>query len=461
MPDFRPPRWPARALPTLALTAILAACQTPPQHVAQPAPKPKHQIPPGATQALAQRFPGRRVVSDSHGPLLDAGVDDVAVVLDGDTPGDFTVAVLAPPAAPGGDWQVVGRSRTISPGCAQCSVSADLAPHGLYVRVIRAEGADFENFTYQFAGAGDGEPLRLVGVTAYVPPRPGEPASHSFSASVDLLTGQRTDIVEESGDDGATTHRERQGSVPLRAPIAFDDFAFTADALDAETRRSPPAPIDPAGTLPVAAVDALRERFPRMTVQSQSSGTLRGEGRDIVAVLVPADRGARAGAGADAVVAVLLAQPDGSLRVTDVSAAMAHACPTCDVQVQIARRTLSIETTEVTPTGSVSTDWQFAFRPKDAPLRLVALRTETTVRAGDDGAARRSTVASTNLISGDRVEVSDGLVNGRRRRSEQRSRLQVRAPVLLSDFAFDASTLGDDVDAGPAVTTAGARLSGS
>jgi hypothetical protein len=461
MPDLRPSRWPARALPTLALTAILAACTTPRPPVVQAAPKPAHQIPAGAASALAQRFPGRRVVSDSHGPLLDAGADDVAVVLEGDVPGRFTVAVLAPPVAPGGDWRVVGASRPIEPGCVPCSVSADLAPHGLYVRVIRAEGADFENFTYQFAGAGDAEPLRLVGVTAYVPPRPGEPASHSFSASVDLLTGQRTDIVEESASDGGTTHRERQGSVPLRAPIAFDDFAFTADALDAETRRSPPAPFDPAGTLPVAAVDALRDRFPRMTVQSQSSGALRGEGRDIVAVLVPADRGARAGAAADAVVAVLLAQPDGSLRLADVSAAMAHACPTCDVQVQIARRTLSIETTEVTPTGSISTDWQFAFRPKDAPLRLVGLRTETTVRDGDDGTARRSTVASTNLVSGDRVEVTDGVVNGRRRRSEQRSRLQVRAPVPLADFAFDASSLADDGDAEPAVTAAGGRLSGS
>ena len=347
MPDLRPSRWPTRALPTLALTAILAACTTPPPPVAQATPKPQHQIPAGATQALAQRFPGRRVVSDSHGPLLDAGVDDIAVVLDGDTPGEFTVAVLAPPAAAGGQWRVVGRSRPIVPGCAKCSVSADLAPHGLYVRVIRAEGAEFENFTYQFAPGGGTDPWRLVGVTAYIPARADDPASHGFSASVDLLTGQRTDSVEESASDGATTHRERQGSVPLRAPIAFDDFAFTADALDAETRKGPPAPFDPAGTLPVAAVDALRDRFPRMTVQSQSSGALRGEGRDIVAVLVPAERAARAGAAADAVVAVLLAQPDGSLRLGDVSAAMAHACPTCDVQVQIARRTLSVQTTDV------------------------------------------------------------------------------------------------------------------
>ncbi|MFL6678996.1 MAG: hypothetical protein ACJ8IK_11695 [Burkholderiaceae bacterium] len=443
------------------MTAILAACTTPPPAGVAQAPRPAHAMPAGAAQALEQRFPQRRIVSDSRGPLLDAGGDDVAVVLEGATPGAFTVAVLAPPAAGGGAWRVVGASRPILPGCSQCSVSADLAPHALYVRVIRAVGADYENFTYQFAGAGDGEPLRLVGVTAYVPSRSGDPASHSFSASVDLLTGQRTDSIEESGRDGATTHRERQGSVPLRAPIAFDDFTFTADALDAETRRSAPAPFDPAGTLPTVAVDTLRERFPRMTVQSQASGPLRGEGRDIVAVLVPADRTARPGAAADAVVAVLLAQPDGSLRLGDVSAAMAHACPTCDVQVQIAHRTLSIETTEVTPTGSVSTDWQFAFRPKEAPLRLVGVRTETTVRAGDDGAARRSMVASTNLINGDRVEVTDGVVNGRRRRAEQKSRLQVHAPVLLADFAFDPAALGDVVDVDPPVTSAGAKLGGS
>jgi len=180
MPDLRPSRWPARAFSTLALTAILAACTTPPPPPLAQIPKPKHQMPAGAAQALAQRFPERRIVSDSHGPLLDAGLDDVAVVLEGATPGAFTVVVLAPPAAGGGAWRVVGTSRPIVPGCAQCSVSADLAPHGLYVRVIRAVGPDFENFTYQFAGAGEGEPLRLVGVTAYVPSRPGDPASHSF-----------------------------------------------------------------------------------------------------------------------------------------------------------------------------------------------------------------------------------------------------------------------------------------
>src|SRR4051812_12261891 len=149
MPDLRPSRWPARTLFLLGLTAILAACNTAPPARVAPAPKPAHQMPAGAAQSLAQRFAGRRVVTDSHGPLLESDVDAVAVVLEGATPGEFTVAVLAPPATGTGPWRVVGTSRPIVPGCAQCSVSADLAPHGLYVRVIRAVGPDFENFTYQ------------------------------------------------------------------------------------------------------------------------------------------------------------------------------------------------------------------------------------------------------------------------------------------------------------------------
>ena len=461
MPDHSTPRSPVRALSTLALTAILAACTTPPPApVAAAQPKPEHQMPEAARQALAQRFPDLAVVSDSSGVPMP-GVDDIAVVLKrGGISGEHFVALLEPDGH--GGWRVAESSRPIVPGCGKCSVSADLAPHGLYVRVIRAQGADFENFTYQFAPGAQAEPWRLVNVTAYIPPRPNDATSHGFSASVDLLSGQRTDIVDEAGDD-ATLHRERQSAVALRAPIAFGEFSFAPDALDVETRKLPPVVFDPAGTLPVAAVDALRERFPKMTVQSQSSGALRGEGRDIAAVLVPADRAARTGAAADAVVAVLLAQPDGSVKVGDVSGAMAHDCPTCDVQVQIARRTLRVQTTDVNATGSVSTDWQFAFRPKDAPLRLVGLRTETTERSAAN--ANRRTVASTNLINGDHVETIDGVVNGRRSHNEQKTRLAPVAPVLLSDFGFDPAALLDDAPtaAGPraSVTTAAESISGS
>ena len=96
-------------------------------------------------------------------------------------------------------------------------------------------------------------------------------------------------------------------------------------------------------------------------------------------MLVPADRAARAGAAADAVVAVLLAQPDGSVKLADVSAAMRTTAPpaTCRCRSRAAAQRAD---DEVDADGSVSIDWQFAFGPRDAPLRLVGLRTETSVR---------------------------------------------------------------------------------
>jgi hypothetical protein len=445
----------ARRVALPVLTAILAGCAAPPPAPAPVArPKPEHPLPEAVRQALAQRFPDLKIVSDSSGLLPTPDVDDIAVVLKrGDISGEYFVALVAPDGH--GAWRVAEASQPIVPGCGKCSVSADLAPHGLYVRVIRAQGQDFENFTYQFAPGAANEPWRLVNVTAYVPPRPEDPASHGFSASVDLLTGQRTDIVDEAGGDGAL-HREHQTAVPLRAAIAFEDFSFAPDALDAETRKLPPVVFDPSGTLPAAAVDALREHFPKMTVQSQAGGTLRGEGRDIAVVLVPADRAARMGAASDALVAVLLAQPDGGVKLAEVSGAMAHDCPTCDVQVQIARRTLRVQTTDVNATGSVSVDYQFAFRPKDPSLRLVGLRTETTRRAGDAGS--RHTLASTNLITGEHVETVDAIVNGRRTHNEQKTRVTPGEPLPLSQFAFDPGALAD---AAPAATTAAESVSGS
>jgi len=445
----------------LAAATLVTACSTPPPIVAVEKPlPPERQIPVGVAALLTERFPDLHVVSNSSGPLLRPEINDIAVVLARDEPPtDYVIALLEP--AERDAWRLVGASMPITPGCAQCSVGVDLGRHGLYVHVIRAAGDDFENFTYQFAYRDGSDALTMVGVTAYVPPRADDPIPHSFSASVDLLSGQRTDIVDEAQNDD-TLHRERQTLLPVRPPISFDTFTFTADALEAETRRLPPAAFDPAGTLPAPAVDVLRERFPRMTVQSQSSGSLRGDGlRDIVAVLAPADRGARSGAASDAVVAVLLGQPDGSVKLADVSAPMAHDCATCAVQVQIARRQLTVQTTEVSATGSQSVAWQFAARTREAPLRLVAVRDEASVRSADGDRHRK--VSSTNLLSGERVDVSDDVVRGRRSRGEQKAHVSLRAPIALADFGFDPAVLAEtpaDARPEPAVAAA-ARLSGS
>ncbi len=424
-----------------AVAALVTGCATPPPPVAVKPLPPERQIPLGAAKAIGEWFPDLRVVSSSSGELQQAGVNDIAVVLArGDVNPQYVLAVLEP--AGHDEYRVATASQPISPDCAQCSVGMDVSERGLYVHVIRAVGPDFENFTYRFAWTPAASALTLVGVNAYIPSQADDPFPHSFSAAVDMATGKRTDIIEDVQDD-APVHRERQSSVPVRAPIVFAGFSFAADALDAETRKLPPAPFDPTGTLPPAAVAALRERFPQMTLQSQASGALDGDGlRDIVVVLAPADRAARAGAAADTVVAVLLGQPDGSMKLADVSGAMAHDCPTCDVAVQVARRVLTVQTTAVDAAGSRTVDWQFAFRPKDAPLRLVAVRSETTQRT-PEGDGRR-TMASTNLVNGEHVEQVDDLVHGRHNRSEQKRRLPVRDAIPLAAFAFDPARLGDD-----------------
>jgi hypothetical protein len=446
---------------TLSCLALAAACTTPPPPPVPETPlPPERQIPVGAAKALSERFPELHVVSNSSGPLLKAEINEIAVVLArGEPDSEYVVALLEP--AEHDDYRLASASMPISPGCAQCSVGVDLGRHGLYVHVIRALGDDFENFTYQFAYRDGSDALTLTGVTAYVPPRPYDPIPHSFSASVDLRTGQRTDIVDESQSDDPV-HRERQTTLPVRPPISFDTFTFAADALDAETRKLPPVVFDPAGTLPAAAVEALRERFPHMTVQSQASGSLRGDGsRDIVAVLAPADRTARPGAAADTVVAVLLGQADGSVRLADVSAPMAHDCPTCDVQVQIQRRLLTVQTTAISATGSESVAWRFASRSRETPLRLVAVRDEASVRSPDGDSHR--TVSSINLLNGERVEVVDGVVNGRKSRSEQKViRLAVRSPIALDAFGFDPKALDGGGDARPEPgAAAAATISGS
>ena len=424
----------------LATALFAAACSTPPP-IVEKARAPERQIPAGAVKALAEWFPDLPIVASSSGPLQGGDADDIAVVMArGDAAGEYVLALLEPTGRD--EYRVATASQPIRPGCSQCSVGVDVARRGLYVHVIRAVGPDFENFTYRFAYFDGPGALRMTDVSAYIPSQLDDPIPHSFSASVDMITGKRTDTVEDALDD-TPLHRERQTSVPVRQPITFDAFSFAADALDVETAKLAPAPFDPAAVLPPAAAQALRERFPQMTVQSQASGSLRGDAsRDIVAVLAPADRDARRGAASDTLVALLLGQPDGSVKLADVSGTVAHACPTCGVQVQIAHRTLVVQTTEVDAAGSQSVDYQFAFRPKDAPLRLVGVRSETAVRSAD-GDDRRY-VNSANLLTGDRIDVVDAVVHGRRSRSEQKTRLPIRPPVTLAAFTFDPASLGEE-----------------
>jgi hypothetical protein len=448
-------------LSLLATAVFVVACSTPPPIAHKPLP-PERQIPVGALKALTEWFPDLKVVANSSGPLRTDAVNDIAVVLTrGGSSDDYVLAVLEP--AGQDEYRVASASQTINPGCQQCSVGVDVALHGLYVHVIRAAGPDFENFTYQFAYADGAQALQMVGVNAYIPSAvDDDPIPHSFSASVDMTTGKRTDIVEDALND-EPAHRERQTSVPVRPPITFDAFSFAADALEAETTRLPPVAFDPAAVLPPAAAETLRERFPLMTVQSQASGSLRANGsRDIAAVLAPADRPARTGAASDALVAVLLAQPDGSMKLGDVSGTLAHDCPTCDVQVRIERRTLIVQTTAVDAAGSQSVDYQFAFRPRETPLRLVGVRTETAIRSSD-GDDRRY-VNSANLLTGDRIDVVDAVVHGRKNRSEQKTRLPIRPPITLAAFAFDPGALTEetrqDIPREPKPETAAAPASG-
>ena len=106
---------------------------------------------------------------------------------------------------------------------------------------------------------------------------------------------------------------------------------------------------------------------------------------------------------------------------------------------------LTVQTTEVSATGSQSLAWQFASRSREAPLRLVAVRDETSVRSNDGDTHRK--VSSTNLVSGERIDQSDDVVHGRKSRSEQKARLPVRSPIALAAFGFDPAVLADDVPA--------------
>lgn len=419
-------------------TALLAACG----HLQPSAPAPARAAPPadnavaaGAVRALKLRFPALHPIAHASGRLQVDDADDLAVALApaGAAP-DIIVALLVSTGA--SDFRVVAVSRPVAPGCAGCVVSVAIARHLLSVQVAHGGDPDFERVSYQFGYRDNGDALRLIGVVATQPAQPDDPIAQAYTVSADLLAGTRTDAVETAPADPAR-RRELRSKTPVPPPIAFDAFAFGLGPLAAQTRKLPPSAFDPPEPLPPVAAALLRARFPALAVRSHTGGALRTEGgRDVAAVLAPA-------AGGAPVVAALLEQADGSMRLAAVSAPLARDCAGCDVQVEIARHALIVQVADVG--GTLLQGYQFSVTGKDAaaraasPLRLVGVRTVTVDRSANGDVHRAITTA--NLATGDKLDVSEDIVQGTRKRAQRAGHVPLRPPIALAGFAFDPRTL--------------------
>jgi len=422
------------------LAALLAGCAShPPAPLPSPAPEPRRVeqptdtgLPASAARALSQRFPTLRAVSHSTGHLQVDDADDLAVVLA--APGQTNepvVAVLVTGA--GGDWHVATASKPVAPGCDTCTTTIDISRKLLSVHVMRPSDPEFERITYQFGYRDTDDALRLVGVTA-AQPAGDDPIAHGYAITTSLVSGGKLDTLDPTSDP--SRRRELKSTVPLRPAIALDNFAFTPQALGAELRRQPLSAFEPAETLPASAAALLRKSFPGATMLARSAGPLRPDGpRDLAVVLDPPG-----GGDADATLALVLTQPDGSHKLGATSGPLTRSCRGCDVQVQIAHHALVVQTTSTDAAGTHIVGWQFMAAPKDksGALRLVGVRTVLSSRSGAD---THRYVNTANLLTGDKLDVVEDVVRGRRKHNEHASKVAVRPPIPLAGFAFDASKL--------------------
>ncbi len=160
-------------------------------------------------------------------------------------------------------------------------------------------------------------------------------------------------------------------------------------------------------------------------------------GHDLAVVLAPPPA---AGPEADTTLALLLAQPDGSLKLGATSGSLTRACRGCDVQVQIAHRALVVQTTSTDAAGTHIVGYQFMATPKDKPgtLRLVGVRTVLADRSGGDS---HRYVNTANLVTGDKLDVVEEVTHGHRNRVEHASKVALRPAIALAGFAFDPARL--------------------
>ena len=425
---------------TFATAALLSGCGTT-RPTAPPPPAPRRvelptdtSLPPAAARALSQRFPYLHPVGHGSGHLQVDDADDLAVVLAplGQS-SDAIVAVLVTGA--GGQWHVATTSKVVAPGCEPCTTTVDIARKVLSVHVMRPSDPEFERVTYQFGYRDSDDALRLLGVTA-AQPAGDDPIAHSYAITTNLLDGAKVDTLDPTASD-PSRRRELKSTVPLRPAIAFDAFVFSPQALAPELRRLPVSAFEAQDALPASAAALLRTRFPGAIVQARSAGALRAEGaRDLAVVLAPPP-----GADADTTLALLLAQPDGSLKLGATSGPLTRACRGCDVQVQIAHRALVVQTVATDSSGTHIVGYQFMATPKDkaGSLRLVGVRTVNASRSGGGDSHRY--VNTANLVTGDKLDVVEDVAGGHRNRVERASKVALRPPIPLAGFAFDPGKL--------------------
>ncbi|MBW8778616.1 MAG: hypothetical protein JF585_05310 [Burkholderiales bacterium] len=389
-------------------------------------------LPASAARALAQRFPYMHAIGHGAGHLQVDDADDLAVVL---APigqaHDAVIALLV--TGVNGDYRVAAVSKVVAPGCETCTTTADIAHHLLSVHVMKPADPEFERVTYQFGYRDTDDALRLVGVTAAQPPG-DDPIAHGYAISTNLVTGAKVDTLDPTQSDPAR-RRQLRSTVPLRPAIAFDAFAFTTKALGPELRRQPATAFEQAESLPASAAALVHARFAGMAVQAQSSGALRSDGaRDVAVVLAPPP-----GSDGETVLALLLAQSDGSLRLGATSGPLNRNCHDCEVQVQIAHKALVVQTTSSDSAGTHVVGYQFVATGRSGAPRLVGVR---TVQAShDDSGDSHRYVNTANLVTGDKLDVIEDIVHGRRNRVERASKIAVRPPITLAGFVFDPAKL--------------------
>ena len=426
-------------LATGILAALLAGCGTPRPAPPAPSPAVRHVEPPtdsslpaSAARALGQRFAYMHAIGHGAGHLQVDDADDLAVVL---APigqaHDAIIALLVTGA--NGDYRVAAVSKVVAPGCETCTTTADIAHHLLSVHVANPADPEFERVTYQFGYRDTDDALRLVGVTA-AQPASDDPIAHSYAISTNLVTGAKVDTLDPTQSDPAR-RRQLRSNVPLRPAIAFDAFAFTTKALGPELRRQPASAFEQADSLPASAAALVHARFAGMVVQAHGSGALRSDGaRDVAVVLAPAP-----GSDGETVLALLLSQPDGSLRLGATSGPLTRNCHDCEVQVQIAHKALVVQTTASDSAGTHVVGYQFVATGRSGAPRLVGVRT-VQASHGDSGDSHRY-VNTANLVTGDKLDVIEDVVHGRRNRVERASKIAVRPPIALAGFVFDPAKL--------------------
>jgi hypothetical protein len=179
--------------------------------------------------------------------------------------------------------------------------------------------------------------------------------------------------------------------------------------------------------MPVKALSAIKMRFPDTEVREIAIGKIRPTNVNDIAVVIN-----KVGQPAANRIVVLRKEKEGSYRIVHETKEINPGGGNYDFDIDIKNHSLFIHTSF--PGQSIAESDEYQFNYQSGTFRLIGVSVNMFSHAAEDSEYKYKT--STNLLTGEKNDFIEDVVDSKKRRFEVKTHVPVRPPIEFKDFDF-------------------------